>query len=438
MTTTPRTLHKYRVFCISENVYKYVWSESQPTTCPTNNGHTIDSIGTVIVDTIQDSSTYVTNMPLTASSDLQTSSKNIIYQSLGVHGISELRDIQTSNGYGSVTYTNGDSEIRLVTTSNGSDFITLQTSERFYAPPPGTQSEFSIGIRIPYTPSGSQYVKLGIYDSINGAYFKYTENGLYACVLRDGSEISCVHMNDWNIDSFNGTGLSGCTLDMTNNLIFTILIYDKIIQYRISSVNSEYISKSYIGHIYKPANSSQTLFKNSILPISITLDNNTNTSSRQIFISQRCCGIVGKYIPQIRYNSTYHTNHSLSQSNSIIPCISLQRKTGFLQYIIRGITIDVLSTVDCIFKVKMNTALQNAQFTTPIDINANETALQYDISATSISNGIQIYTKLIKADVMTTIDIHHIIPEYQIVSTLLETLQNTGKVDIVLRWKEEW
>ena len=86
----------------------------------------------------------------------------------------------------------------------------------------------------------------------------------------------------------------------------------------------------------------------------------------------------------------------------------------------------------------MNTALQNAQFTTPIDINANETALQYDISATSISNGIQIYTKLIKADVMTTIDIHHIIPEYQIVSTLLETLQNTGKVDIVLRWKEEW
>lgn len=47
-------LYKYRLWCSTEQAYKYVWSESgdvAPAACPTDTGHTLDGSKTVIVDT---------------------------------------------------------------------------------------------------------------------------------------------------------------------------------------------------------------------------------------------------------------------------------------------------------------------------------------------------------------------------------------------------
>ena len=45
-------VNKYRVFCDTDEKYVEVWAETEPTTCPENNGHSIDTSKTVIVETL--------------------------------------------------------------------------------------------------------------------------------------------------------------------------------------------------------------------------------------------------------------------------------------------------------------------------------------------------------------------------------------------------
>ena len=47
------TLYKYRVHCTTDNQNEFIWldeNDSEPTTCPTNTSHSIDSSKTTIVD----------------------------------------------------------------------------------------------------------------------------------------------------------------------------------------------------------------------------------------------------------------------------------------------------------------------------------------------------------------------------------------------------
>lgn len=44
-------VNRYRIFCITENTYVYTWGTSEPTTCPNNPAHTIDS-SISIVETV--------------------------------------------------------------------------------------------------------------------------------------------------------------------------------------------------------------------------------------------------------------------------------------------------------------------------------------------------------------------------------------------------
>lgn len=47
------TLHKYRLYCVTDGKYEYTWGEdTEPTVCPTNTTHTIDATQTTIVDTL--------------------------------------------------------------------------------------------------------------------------------------------------------------------------------------------------------------------------------------------------------------------------------------------------------------------------------------------------------------------------------------------------
>ncbi len=43
-------VYKYRVWCVTDSKYVEVWAEEEPTTCPENNGHTIDPDKTTIVE----------------------------------------------------------------------------------------------------------------------------------------------------------------------------------------------------------------------------------------------------------------------------------------------------------------------------------------------------------------------------------------------------
>jgi hypothetical protein len=45
------TLNKYRIYCVTDDTQEFSWSETAPTTCPTNTAHTIDADSIVIIET---------------------------------------------------------------------------------------------------------------------------------------------------------------------------------------------------------------------------------------------------------------------------------------------------------------------------------------------------------------------------------------------------
>lgn len=48
------TVNKYRVRCLTDNKYEEVWAEQEPTVCPINTVHTIDTTLTTIIDTVKE------------------------------------------------------------------------------------------------------------------------------------------------------------------------------------------------------------------------------------------------------------------------------------------------------------------------------------------------------------------------------------------------
>jgi len=54
MSTTQ--VNKYRIYCNHESEYVFTWSNTEPTVCPNNNSHSINSALTTIVETISTTS----------------------------------------------------------------------------------------------------------------------------------------------------------------------------------------------------------------------------------------------------------------------------------------------------------------------------------------------------------------------------------------------
>jgi hypothetical protein len=48
------TIYKWRIYCNTDNRWEYVWSETQPTTCPINTNHTVNNNSVNIVETLSD------------------------------------------------------------------------------------------------------------------------------------------------------------------------------------------------------------------------------------------------------------------------------------------------------------------------------------------------------------------------------------------------
>jgi hypothetical protein len=63
-------VNKYRIYCNTEATHVYEWAESEPTDCPNNVGHSIDSSKTTIVDTIGDEYPKTTDGKMRVAPDM--------------------------------------------------------------------------------------------------------------------------------------------------------------------------------------------------------------------------------------------------------------------------------------------------------------------------------------------------------------------------------
>jgi len=65
------TVNKYSIYCETEADTVYMWSENEPTVCPNNNGHTIDTDSISIVDHVEGNHVDINNIATTSDDYLE-------------------------------------------------------------------------------------------------------------------------------------------------------------------------------------------------------------------------------------------------------------------------------------------------------------------------------------------------------------------------------
>lgn len=426
------TILCYRALCETEQNFVFSWGVTPPVNCINNSSHTLDTNSITIVSQVSSQDTNVINDRKTVFSDIMTTSKNNIINLTSFLGMNHLRNNTSTQG--SAIISNDFVEYSLQTTTNSTDLAVLSSKQngRYIA---GLSCEVGIAARIPSLPVGNQVMKWGYYDNDNGFYYKLTTNGLSVNVLRDGVENS-IPQTEWSLDTMDGNGTSGDSLDTSTGNIYTITFswygFGSII-FGIVGRNERGNTTNISVHQYTPVQETSTTNPN--LPITAGLENNGTSTSATMYIVGRQFSILGNYTPHFRTN--HHHAQAVCSTSTLTPIISLRKKTDYLccEAKLHRLFIDTDQTV--LLECKFDNTLTNASFGNLLE---RECIMECDTSATAITGGTVVLSNIVKATDSGTVlngDLQHIIFDNLTISA--KSLTNTNaNVLCSVTWREDW
>lgn len=123
-----------------------------------------------------------------------------------------------------VTAVYGNSQCIMTITNASSPSSSYTSQSRKYATyQPGKSLLFlSSGIiKFSTTTSTNYTARIGYFDDINGLFFEQNQTNM-SVVLRNNTTDTRIIQLNWNIDKFNGTGISGITLNFEKSQLFVI------------------------------------------------------------------------------------------------------------------------------------------------------------------------------------------------------------------------
>jgi len=378
---------RIRTFCVTENTYVYSWSITLPTMCPNNSSHVISSI--TVVDDLDTNEVIVKNFLVDPLQRLQVVNKNPVFDIKSTFGKSELRDIFTTSGTGTITNVIGtDSEFKL-SVSGSNDISNLTTTQRgTYVS--GTSAEVGIGIRLPATVNGNQVIKWGLTDGMDGFYYKMTSSGLFICLLRNGIETSIPRVN-WNIDRIDGKGESAINIDLARGNIFRIIFtwygYGAI-EFSIVGLDITNNQKLFPVHRIQPQGETSTRTPN--LPIRAIIENNGTIASTNMYVAGRQFSLLGNPTVTKRSSSCYGYNIS-TNINTFVPLVVIRKKTNFFGCNVRPVMLSIDVSVDTLIEIKTSCTLTGGSYVPLSDQIDTETSLEKNMGVTTVSGGILVF-----------------------------------------------
>lgn len=404
------------------------------------------SITTTLETGVNTNANIVSNQ--TIFGDLSVAEQTPILSLGAVQTTSALRNIVNTTGSGSIQPpgTTGTGEFLLRTTTNGADSVCFQSAQRgIYQP--GVAVVTGIGLRTEanYTLSGNQEILWGPTDdpsvvNPNGFCFGIDSAGVFVATVRNGV-VSKTHQTNWNVDPLDGTGPSGLTLDPSNGNIYRLVFswygYGEV--RFVISLNFQNVT------VHKSVPTNATSITNPNLPITVAIKNNGAANSPlDIYVGGRQFSVEGKAL----FNNRLTSEESLSLSGigtTTTPVISFRRKTNFLSISVKVEGYDFLGSDDGIIEIFINGTLTGASFGTPSNTDPNETSLESDTSASTISGGILIARRMFNSsrgnsEVLESEQVlNYDVPENQPISLCFRTL--TGSLtsgSAIFRMREQW
>ena len=439
----------YRVYCQTESNYVYKWDTTTPSTCPNNITHTIDSNTITIIDTVSTTNVSMIDVFKTQYQELSTGSKSLLVNLKSSYGKTQLRDNFIVQGSADIINTVGtNTEFQLLATGNVDKAI-IRSIERI--PYNGhCTNEACIGIRIPQTLSNNQYIQYGIYDNSNGFYFRYTSTGLGVGYRIKGTDSNFTQSN-LNIDKLDSNGISGTLYQPTKSQMYCIRISgvgSKIIDYGIYS-KSKYGDQQFalIHRILTTdlGNSVQSL--NTCLPFTTEIYNNGTSGSNNVYLSERTFSMYGDYVNEdMRQNSVYVSGIVVNSSNTFVPIASIRKKSAYETMNVYLSSIDTIASSPQVIQITSGSTLTNPSWQPISGQVPTETAIEYDESASVLSNdGVVIWTGYV-SEGKTTLNWNKyegILPKCTLNGVLPITIStknalSNGTLGLIVRTAEAW
>lgn len=244
-------VNKYNIYCVTDARWETRWDVSEPTTCPTNASHTINSALTTILQTVNDASTSViTNSTIDTFGRLRTSNPFTIldWTHVAPTGTQEETFVVTGTG----TYAEDATLPCAIGTVTNLGTIKVQSRRRGIYQPGKSLLVYITGILNYNSNAVGCTSRLGYYDDNNGYFFEYSNPTVYLVERSYGVDTKIAQSN-WNVNSYN-------PLDITKAQIFMFdfewlgvgrvragLVVDGAFVYLHNFNHSNLLPKPYIG-----------------------------------------------------------------------------------------------------------------------------------------------------------------------------------------------
>ena len=370
-------------------------------------------------------------------------------------GVTNFRYKRVVSGTGATAAeTNG--EFRMQTGTTAANISSIETNQRgqYQA---GTMGQVGIGVRLPTTPTGTQYAKWGYSDFVNsGFYFGQDVTGIYVAYLTGGVETKTYQTN-WNGDKLNGTGASGINLAISNGTIsqidFTWYGYGDI-KFSFLVFNPATLrTQKIVIHTIKINNTASIIDPNQPLKFEVGNGASSNTDFSLFVGGHQFAVVAGTSDPQKRLISELLTNYTTALNTNWQPLIAFRKKATFngRPNSVNGSleNFEVASDGEVETRITIGGTTSNLTFVNPTGILATETANETKITGvtaltTSLDGNPSDYGFVNannKASGSYVGNVQIILGDNVEVILWVRRLSATGAIVIKhahLTWKEEW
>jgi len=301
-------------------------------------------------------------------------------------------------GGATITHDDNTSSVLLSNTTASGDIAIRQTKQYFRYQPGRSQIILFTGV------FGNQKEgvrkRLGCFDSENGLYFEQVYSAVSGESLKvckrtntSGSVVNTeVLQKNWNLDTLDGSGPSGITLDMSKTQIF-------IIEFQWLGVGRvrfgfDIDGKMIYCHEMKHANNETEVYmRTPNLPLRYEIEN-TGATSTPTALTQICSLVASEdgqnHLEQSGLIFTDGNGATSISCSARRPIFSIRLKNAFKTIANRGIVVPLgasfFADAAAYFEVILNGSLTAASFSS---YNANS-LVERDIAATGISGGYRI------------------------------------------------
>lgn len=300
---------------------------------------------------------------------------NEIYWSSAVSGAGS--SVDTTNSANS-------SEISLIVGGNAGDYVYRQSRQRAVYQLGKSHLFMSTGV---LEPKANVRQRIGFFDTKNGIFFEHdgTQMNIVVRTNTTGSvSESRYPQSTWNVDTMDGTGNSGITLDYTKAQIFLVdmewlgvgrircgFVVDGKMYYVHFINNANVISSTYMGH--------------AALPVRYEIEN-TGTTNETTQLKSICSTVLsegGQQVEGLAFQEDTGTDPITVPTDQSIPLISLRINPDYLNSNISLVSTQILNTTNSYINYKV---IYNANLTGASWTNSEDFA-QIDTSATAWSGG---------------------------------------------------